>query len=114
MPFDNGCTPSETWGRLRREKKCWDLEESTLGAPRRREVKQQSSDSTHAQIKKKPRLQKSSRGFDGTRTKGNRYTPGMVQMSFFIIFHWPVLLSYWQFTKHFQFTSSIFGLSALK
>jgi hypothetical protein len=63
---------------------------------------------------KKPRLQRSNRGFCETRTNGNPYTPGMVQMSFFIIFHWPVLGSNWQFTKHFQFASSIFGLSALK
>ena len=92
MPFDNGCSRLEAWGRLRREKKCWDLEESTLGAPRLREVKQRNGEPTHAQFPKKPRLQKSNRGFDETRTKVNRYTPGMVQMSFFIIFHWPVLL----------------------
>jgi hypothetical protein len=65
-------------------------------------------------FKAKPRLQKSNRGLDKAKTNVNRYTPGMVQMSFFIIFHWPVLRSYWQFTKHFQLASSIFGLSALK
>jgi|GEM_PF-3798137 hypothetical protein len=63
---------------------------------------------------KKPRLQTGNRGLDKTWTRANRYTPGMVQMSFFIIFHSPVLRSNWQFTKHFQFASSIFGLSALK
>jgi len=54
----------------------------------------QNSEPAHAQIKKSPGCNKAAGASIKLMTKMNRYTPGMVQMSFFIIFHWPVLLSY--------------------